>query len=783
MKNLFKTIIRNFTRKPVTNLINLLGLTISLVLVIFLSAYCYSELTTDNFHKNGNNVYLYMPSDDRIYTPGVLKENIDMKAPGVESSVRISGTWEAPVFQAENREPVISDLLFADEDFFKLFTFNVVEGDPVAALKEPMTVVITETLAKKLFGQDNAMGKTVKLNNTKDLTVRAIIKEPVANSCLSINAVASMLTQKIVQGQDGEFTEWGWCDFQTFVLLNKESNPIETEKTILSIFPADFQKDYKSAKLVPLNKVYFSKFMLYGNDYLVSGDKRKVILLVMVAILVLTIALVNFLNISSSQWLEKIKSTGVLKILGARRSTILINVLSESFIFFLIALMIAVDIVGAVKPIISGYTGINYNPKITYSPYFILLSLAGILVLSLIFSIFQALNISSSKAIDNLKNTVKSDKSNFSYRGVLVTIQFAIAIVLISFTILVQKQIKFGSTNLGLNQENIIGIKLTPPLAEKKEVLKKLLEDNPAVNELSFTQYYPGKDISQWGVQMDLNGEIKQLNFDTFSADAAFFDIMGLQLVSGRFYTNDLSSDKEKVLVNETFVREHNFTNPLGSRFIMGKRSYEIIGVVKDFHFQSVSQPIVPLVIRNESYASYCLVNIRTVNFKSLNKVIQDLKDEVSQLSLSFPVEVSFFDRAIENMYQSELRFQRTFSLFAGCAIVICCLGILAMSLFSCQRRTKEIGIRKINGAKSSEVMILLNKDLLKLVGFAFIIAIPVAWFAMHKWLQDFAYRTELSWWIFAIAGLLAFGIALLTISWVSWRAASKNPVEALRYE
>jgi putative ABC transport system permease protein len=196
-----------------------------------------------------------------------------------------------------------------------------------------------------------------------------------------------------------------------------------------------------------------------------------------------------------------------------------------------------------------------------------------------------------------------------------------------------------------------------------------------------------------------------------------------------------------------------------------------------------VTQPIVPLVIRNESSASFCLVSLQTNNFKSLNNLIGDIKSEVSQLSPSFPVEVSFFDQAIDNMYKSEKQFQRTFSLFAGCAVVICCLGILAMSLFSCQRRTKEIGIRKINGAKSAEVMILLNKDLSKLVCFAFIIAMPIAWFAMHKWLQDFAYRTELSWWIFTIAGLLAFGIALLTVSWVSWRAATKNPVEALRYE
>jgi putative ABC transport system permease protein len=783
MKNLYKTIIRNFTRKPVTNLINLLGLTISLALVIFLSAYCYSELTTDNFHKNGDNVYLYLPSDDRIYTPGVLKENIEMKVPGVESTVRIIGTWEAPVFQAESREPVTSDLLFADEDFFRLFTFNVLEGDPVAALKEPMKVVLTETLAKKLFGQENAIGKILKLNNTKELTVSAIIKEPVANSCLSFSAIASMLTQKVVQGEDGEFTEWGWCDFQTFVLLNKGSDPRETEKTILSVFPADFKKDYASAKLVPLNKVYFSKFMLYGIDYLVSGDKRKVVLLLMVAVLVLIIALVNFINISTSQWLGKINQTGIQKVLGAKRSTIMFDVLAESFIFFLAALLIATYIVSIIKPFLSEYTQITYNPELTFSPFFIISSLAGILVLSLIFSIIPALKISSSKVIDNLKNTVKSQNSKLSSRGVLVTIQFTVAIVLISFTLLVQKQIKFGSTNLGLNQDNIIGIKLTPQLDQKKDVLKKMLKDKPAVNEVSFTQYYPGKDLFQWGVQMDVNGEKMPLNFDTFNADAEFFKITGLQLASGRFYTDDLSTDKEKVLVNETFLNKHNLTDPLGRSFTMGKRSFEIIGVVRDFHFLPVTQPIVPLVIRNESSASYCLVSLRTNNFKSLNSLIQDIRTEVSQISPSFPVDVSFFDQAIENMYKSELRFQRTFSLFAGCAIVICCLGILAMSLFSSQRRTKEIGIRKINGAKSSEVMILLNKDLMKLVGFAFILAIPVAWLAMHKWLQDFAYRTELSWWIFAVAGLLAFGIALLTISWVSWRAATRNPVEALRYE
>jgi putative ABC transport system permease protein len=783
MNNLFKTIIRNFTRKPVTHLINLLGLAISLALVIFLSAYCYSELTTDNFHKNGDKVYLYLPSGDRIYTPGVLKENIDIKVPGVESTVRIAGTWEAPVFQAENREPLTSDLLFADKDFFKLFTYNVVEGDPEAALEEPMTIVLTETLAYKLFGSGKAVGKILKLNNNKELTVKAIITEPDANSCLSFSAVSSMSTQKIIQGEGGEFTEWGWCDFQTFLLLNKETDPAKTEKTILSIIPADFQKEYESAKLVPLKKIYFSKFMLFGNDYLVSGDKRKVLILAMVAVLVLVIALVNFINISSSQWLEKIKQTGIRKVMGARQSGIFFNVLFESFVFFLAALIISFYVVNLLNPFICRYTGIYYNPKLISSTYFILASLAVIIILSCIFSVVPALKISYSKAIDNLNNTVKPEKSNSSYRGILVTAQFTIAIVLIAFTLLVQKQVRFGCTNLGLNQENIIGVKLTPQLNEKKDVLKELLMEKPAVSGISFTQFYPGEDISQWGVQMDLNGEKKQLNFDTFCADAAFFDITGLSLVSGRFYTEDFSTDKEKVLVNETFLHEHALSDPLGKRFIMGKRTFEIIGVIKDFHFQSVSQPIVPLIIRNESFASYCLVNLRTDNFGSLSSVIRDLKDVVSQISPSFPVEISFFDEAVGKMYLSEQRFQRTFSLFAGCAIIICCLGIFTMSLFSCQRRTKEIGIRKINGAGLAEVMALLNKDLVKLVIIAFVIATPVAWYSMHKWLQGFAYRTELRFWIFASAGLLALVIALLTVTWQTWRAATRNPVEALRYE
>jgi putative ABC transport system permease protein len=787
MKYLFKSILRNFVRKPATNLINLLGLSISLTLVIILSVYCYSELTTDNFNKNRERVFLY-GLENHIYTPGVLKEHIDAKAPGVEATVRIGGTWETPVFQAENKEPVTSDLIFADEDFFKLFTYSFVEGNEATALTDPLTVVITKTLSDKLFGSQPALGKLIKLNNNKSLTVSAVVEEPAANSCMRFSSVTSIATRKIVQENGGEYTEWGWCDFQTFLLLKNGVNPDETTKTILSIIPEGNRKDYINTKLTPLNKVYFSKFDLFGSIFLVTGDRKKVLILVLVASLVLIIALINFINISLSQWQEKIKQTGVMKVIGAKQYLILLNTLIESFLFFLAALLVAIELVTIFSPVIRNYTGIRFNDRLTYSPGFFIVSVIIIFILSLTFTLIPALRISSSRAVDNLRKTLKPNKTNFSFRGILVTMQFAIAIVLIAFTLLVQKQVRFGSNNLGFKQNNIIEIKLTEQLGLKKDVLKNLLMENPSVKKVSFSQFYPSKMISNWTTQIDIKGEKKKVSFDTFCADADFFDILGIEVISGKLYSSNFSSDKKKLIVNEAFLREYNIKDPVGVKVIMGMPdeqglSSEIIGVVKDFHYKPVNLPIAPLAIRNETNASYCMVNIQEEQFKSLKETIDNIRKTASELSPSFPVEVTFLDQAVQNMYQAEVRYRRTLSLLAGSAIIICCLGILAMSIFACQRRVKEIGIRKVNGARISEILAMLNIDFVKWVGIAFIIACPVAWYVMHKWLQSFAYKTEIRLWLFGLAGIMVLGIALLTVSWQSWRAATRNPVEALRYE
>ncbi len=790
MQNIFKSTYRNFVRKPATNLINLGGLAVSLALVIILSVYSYSELTTDNYHKNGDRIYLCIKNDEAIYTSALLKEQIDLSVPEVETTVRIGYSWEDPSFQAGEKEPISSRIFFADDRFFNVFTYHAIEGNLETALKEPLSLVITKTFALKLFGKESAIGKTVKYNNNKLFIVSAVIDEPPGNSILSFQVLTSIASLKIVDYNPDMFSSWGYTSFLTFVTLKDGSSAKETGAKILAVIPesdrkgvAGIFKGYEGNQLLPLKNLYFMKFK--WDPVLKCGDKLKVLILVFVAGLILLIALINFINISSAQWFEKIRQTGVMKVIGATRSSILRNVLFETFLFFLGSLIIAIVLAIISAPLVGSLTGIRVNHDLFLKPTFLLISLFSTSFLSMMFSLIPAIRISSSNAIDNLKKKVSKHPSNSFSRSILVSAQFTIAIVLIAFTVLVQKQVNFGSSNLGINQENIIGIKLSGQLNQKIDVLKRMLEEKPELKGISFSEYYPGENVSSWIMDDVENGKKMHFEFTTFNADADFLKLMGLQLTKGRFYSDDFSTDTGKVIVNETFVREHKLADPIGVKFsIVGSQSVsEIIGVVRDFHFKSVNEPIASLAIRNEKSYKYCLAKVQSADFNSMHHLIQDIASEASDLSPSFPVEISFFDQAIENLYQSELQFRRTFSLFAGCAIVICCLGILAMSLFACQRRIKEIGIRKVNGARITEVMTMLNRDFVKWVAIAFVIATPIAWYTMHKWLESFAYKTDLSWWIFALAGLLALGIALLTVSWQSWKAATRNPVEALRYE
>jgi len=779
MKTQFKLIIRNQFNKPVISAVNMVGLAISLALVIIISAYCFSEFTVDSYHKKADNIYFLVKPDNDIYTPGILKDAVDNNVPGVEKIVRLTNTWDIPVLQYKNHEPVQSDLIFADIGFFDVFTFVATEGNLKTALINPMAVVISSKLAHKLFGNEHAIGKTIKLDNNHLLTVTAVI-EKLHKSSIEFNAVTNIQSRKIIQPNEGEFTNWDWNNFQFVFLLNKKTSPEKVVLNIINAIPEQTRKRYQGSVLLPLKQFYFSGLANEWSSYLKKGNKNKTLLLTFVAFLVLVIALLNYINISISQRKERAKQTSILRINGAKYQNIFSGIFTETFVLYFAAIVIAHFIVFISILPIRQYTGIDFDTQMFFSiKYLLFIALAG-LILCFISSVtpsFQLLafdfDIPGRKRI--------SGSSNF-FRGSFVVLQMVIAIVLIAFTILVQKQVRFGSDEFGSNQENIIGIHLTPQLSEKKDVLNNELDRIPGLSEITFTQYFPGKEMSGWCSDMQIENKKKQVCFNTFSSNSGLFRLMNLELLDGSWFDENVVSDEGKVIVNESFVKEYNIFNPVGS-IININNGYEIAGVVKDFHYYALNHPIEPLVIRNDDYSSVCLIKAETNSYKELNKAIASIKSVAEKNSPAFPVEVTFFDKAIENMYQSEVHFQRAFSLFSVCAIVICCLGILALSLSTCHNRTKEIGIRKVNGAKISQVMLMLNRRFVKWVTIAFVIATPIAWFTMTRWLENFAYKTNISWWIFALAGLLALGIALLTVSWQSWKAAMRNPVEALRYE
>jgi putative ABC transport system permease protein len=797
MRRIVVSTYRHFRKRPVTSLINIFGLALSLAFVIILSAYCYSELSADSHQENADRVFLLANEKEltttnyAAITPGILKEQLDLEVPAVRASVRVAHAFRPPVFEAENRGPLSSELVFADPSFFELFTYRPISGNLGTALTDPRSLVLTKSEAVRLFGTPLAVGKTVKVNDEHWLTVTAVVAEPERKSCLSVKAVAPVAFMPILQRNSGDFTNWEQRNFLTFVLLEKGAGVTKTAAILTDIFPSEVKERWKIT-LVALRDIYLSKV---GRNpwlnYVRTGDQQRVMILLTVAFLILVIAVINFINISSSHWLERAKQMGVQKVIGASRFRIFRNIVAEACVIFLVSLALGSAIAYGTTPYINNFTGIGFARGVLFSPLFLGLSVLSVVVLGLASSLFPALRISRSHPVDNLKRTVAAGAGRSTFRGMLVIFQFSTAIMLIAFTLLVQKQVRFACRDVGFEKENILGIKMTEQLREKSEVLRSRLLELPGVQKVSFSQFFPGiPGFNVWGTELLLNGEKKRADFNTLDTEAGFLDILGIKLIKGRLFSGDRESERGKVVVNETFLVENGIADPIGATFSNPRRQYEIIGIVKDFHFKPMDEPIKPLGIvcsRVEDMAGffpmYGLIRVQTDRFEALHGVITKIQGICAELSPAFPVEIRFLDAALEDMYRSEVRFRRTFSLFAGCAILLCCLGILALSLFSCQHRIKEIGIRKVYGASVKDVVIMLNRDFLKWVGVAFVIACPLAWYGMSRWLENYTYRTAVSWWLFALAGIVALGIAMITVSWQTWRVANRNPIEALRYE
>jgi len=800
MKQSLKIAFRNFRNKPATYLINFVGLSLSISLAVILSIYCYTEFSSDSRHAEGDRIYfLYNEKEINTYggiTPGVLSENINLNMAEVQNTLRIRDSWLPATFKTDGRDPITTNLVYTDESFFEFFTYKCLAGNIETALKNPMSLVLMKSEAEKLFGSTQVIGETVLLNTKYPLTVTAVVEPTEKQSFLTIKAVSPISTIRNISYDfsEGDYFNWGQRNFLTFAKLKDKSSAEQVGLKITSLYPDELQKNVKMA-LMPVKDVYLNPAgldkLLRSVSYIKKGNKSMLYILLTVAGLIIFIALINYINISSSQRFEAHKQTGMQKLSGADRIQIFLGTIAEAQLIFLFATIAAFCISIIVIPAISGYVGIEINIKNLHSPFFIGIIILSTVVTGFLVCVIPALKLSKTKSVDLIKDLTSKGKRKFSMQRLNVAGQFTIAIILISFTLFVFKQIKFGFSTIGYDEENTVAIKINDQLFAKSDVFKEQLLKLPEVTNVSLTRFFPGRPgvTINGGELTDNQGEKKKLEVNWMYADADFLDVLNLKMVEGEKFLESDATDGNKIIVNETFTREHGISdNPIGTVVHFSSLDREIIGVIKDFHLNAVDVPVVPLVLSNDrpgnkGFPFYMLVKLHNGNSGELHATLDKIDKVSKSISPDYPLELSFLDAAVENMYKSEVQFRKIFSLFAGSSIFISCLGIFALSLFDTRRRIKEIGVRKVNGARISEVMALLNKDFIKWVLVAYTIATPIAWYAMHKWLEKFVYKTNLSWWIFALAGILALGIALLTVSFQSWKTATKNPVESLRYE
>ncbi|MBN2634803.1 MAG: ABC transporter permease [Prolixibacteraceae bacterium] len=769
---IIKEFFRKLYRKPLNPLINIVGLSLSLATVIFLVAYSYSELTVDSFHKDGENIFLLTQSVEGAgmvdILPYVLKEELT-GIPGIVSSIRIREQSKT-TYQVGTNTPIIANRHFVDDTFFDFFSYKAVYGDLKTALKKPMSLVLSSDEALKLFGDKNPVGETVKMDDEHLLTVTAVIEKPKQKSSFYFKSIIPLESFYALYPEEKlEKTKWGSSYYQILIETQPENSISTIEKAVAALHPVNLNNT-EIVKCIPLAKVY--------SNYIAPGSKTNIIVLLSVAFLVLLIATINYLTLSFTQFTNKLNQTALKSIIGANRWYLLKYYLFESFVIYLLSLAVAYILLILFTNPIKQYTNIDINSDIFYSPIIILSVVSICLVLSVISIIIPAIKLNLTSLLDNIKNNKSKQLS--SSQGLLLVVQFAASIALIAFTFLINNQIRFGTSQVSFPKNQIVTIKLNPDLKKEIAVLKNELRQVVNIDEFALSNYdemTAVTDLNFFNITVD--GQKHKVFCNNIDADVEFLNIMNLKCVKGKLFKSDVGSDKGAIVVNEEFIRYNNLTDPIGVKIF----GHEIIGVVEDFHFQDVNKPISPLLIWNQKNDINAYIKTNSSDFNSLQKVYDQTKRICTNLSPGFPVEIDFFDNTVRKMYSKEIQFRNTFSLFSMIAIFICCIGILALSIYTSQMRIKEIGIRKVNGAKISEVMTMLNKDFVRWVLIAFVIATPAAWFAMHQWLQSFAYQTSLSWWIFALAGLLALGIALLTVSFQSWKAATKNPVESLRYE
>ncbi len=792
-RNYLKVAARNAVKHKFYATINVLGLAIGMTCCLLIFLYVSQELSYDSFHTKSDRIYRLVTD---IKTPtetlNIGETSTPMAAymksdfPEVEDMVRIDNAQF--LLQKDDQTFQEDEAITADSTFFKVFSFTLLRGNPQTALKDPFSLVLTEDAAKKYFGNEDPLGQRLLMESEYDCTVTGVMENVPENSSFDFEILISMST-RLEEFAPGLNEHWGNFTNVAYVLLTEQADPKELESKL-----PHFLSNYISEKdrgegmnytlfLEPLSEVYYSE-----RGGFKVGSLTNVKIFSVIAIFILLIACINFMNLATARATERAKEVGIRKVVGAVRRQLTTQFLFESVLLSLIAFLLALLLGELLLPIFNQLAGKAVATSVFNNFYHLLFFVAIALTIGLLAGIYPALVLSHFKSVAILKGRFSSSQRGVVLRKALVVAQFAISIVLIVGTLVVYVQLDYmQNQTLGFkkNRMLVIDFRGDNAIQEKVETFKQQLANHPGVESVSVSSSVPGRNNSHAYSEIENpTGDMQASNVNLFYVDHNFLKQYKMGVAAGRFFSEDFSTDTSAMIVNEALVKSYGYSSAediIGQRFSQWGVEGEIIGVVKDYHFRSLQQEIGSMTIRMEStFARYFSINVET---DDLSGTLASLEKEWQTLAPQRPFNYFFLDEAFDQQYRAEVRFGQLFIYFAGLAIFIACLGLLGLISYTIVQRTKEIGIRKVLGATESSIVRLLSKDFLVLVLISFVVATPVAWYALQQWLADFAYRTPMPWWVFVLAGSVATFIAMLTVSFQSIKAAISNPVDALRSE
>jgi len=809
IKNYLTIAWRNILKNRVFSFINIAGLAIGLSCFTLIALYVADELSYDKFNAKADRIYRV--ETDIVF--GGTEEKLALSAdpigatlkndyPQVEQFARFYRANGPKTVKKGNAFITERKVCHVDSTLFDVFTLPAIAGDPHTALNEPNTVVITQSTAEKYFGTSDAIGKTIETTENKVTLykVTAVIKDIPQNSHFNFDMFFSMDN---VRYQFGNFLSQ---NFQTYIVLRKGTDPKEFEKNFRQVITKyimpqakeymqinsveEFEKAGNKMEftLMPLTRIHLHSDR--NGELGVNGSIQYVYIFSAVALFILVIACINFMNLSTARSSNRAKEVGIRKVLGSEKRKLITQFLVESITLTFIATVLALVIAYILLPYYNNLAGKAITPDLLLQNKILLLLLLLPLVVGIIAGSYPAFYLSGFRPINVLKGTltVKSKKS--FVRNTLVIIQFTTCIILIIGTLVVYNQVGYiQNKKLGFNKEQVLIVGSTGALGNNTQAFKNEVLKMPGVVNGTFSAYLPvpssrtGYTFSKEAVMNSQNG----FNTQVWQIDENYVPVFGMEILKGRNFSKDFKADSASIIINEAFAKIIGYDDPVGKTVYSKDFSnsgetapFKVVGLVRNFHFESLRKNIEPLALAYEYSPYTASFRINAANTKQL---IAKIEDKWTAMAPGYPFNYYFLDESFSNMYKAEQRVGKIAFTFAVLAILIACLGLFGLVTYIAEQRTKEIGIRKVLGATISTIIQLLSKDFLLLVLISFAIAAPLAWWAMNKWLQDFAYRTHIGWGIFIAAGIIALLIALVTISFQAIKAAIANPVKSLRTE